>query len=164
MVVAYIFVTFWHGGPVQPGRDSTVGRFSHISWPAGCSWHLSSTWSSEGQHQQGVERSQSLWTLPCKNSKKMLHFLDLYILCWHLYFVDAFILSTPIILWAPIFWWKPVLGGHPPVCSTSGIRRPWGHPDLIAPLEPCPLFTKRNQSETTMIGNSFISVDGLVKS
>jgi hypothetical protein len=57
------FVTFWHGGLEQPGRDKSA----HISWPAGYS-QLISDYTRRRQHLQRrtparSERSQLLWTL-----------------------------------------------------------------------------------------------------
>ncbi len=66
------FVTFWHGGPVQPGRDS-----AGASRPAGCSQLLSDYTRRRQLLQRRTlarwERTQLLWTLPGQNSKKILH-------------------------------------------------------------------------------------------
>ncbi len=53
--------------------------------------------------------------------------------------------------------WAPRLSTVPPALLSPG-----GHPDFSVPLEPRPLFTERHRSETAMLGNSFICVNGQV--
>ncbi len=99
------FVSFCHGGPVQPGWDS-AGESPPIK--AGrqvVASHLATAWGGDNIFKRRVParsgRSQPLWTLPGQNSKKMLRwtctkFLHAPVFCRRLYFVDAYLLSTHI--------------------------------------------------------------------
>jgi hypothetical protein len=101
---------FWGVRPVQPDRDSTavfcpykLGRCAPTSLNYSMRRDLR---LQEEKPPARAERSQSQWTLPGQNSKRMIflfglvYFVDAYILptpifCRRLYFVNAYILSMP---------------------------------------------------------------------
>ncbi len=74
------FVTFWHGGLVQPGRDSVGGSppIQAGRQAAASTQHLheKETTPSEGEYQRGAERSQSLWTFARKFQFLVIKTLD----------------------------------------------------------------------------------------
>ncbi len=103
-------MTFWHGGPVQLGRNS-AWKSAHISWPAGCS-QLLSDYKKRKQHLQrrtSARSERASYCGPCRaktvrraSPGLYIIFVCAYILstcifCWRLYFVDANILSIPIL-------------------------------------------------------------------
>ncbi len=113
---APIFCDFlvWQAKTTRPGqcwRQST-----HISWPAGCSWHSGGNQSLQEENTSKEQREASHWTFARPNSKEMLHYSELVyiqltpifqllpILYGHLYFVDAYIfISAKILGSASIF-------------------------------------------------------------
>jgi hypothetical protein len=111
-----------------PSRDNTfrINTFRRQQ--------LQETTPSGGEHQQGVERSQSLWTLPGQNSKKMLHQFGLILLTpiflqpisfsRRLYIVDAYILLAPIFSAASKFWSVPIFGWRLYVVDAYILLRP----------------------------------------